>query len=227
MLLNLQQTHLHHYAFLLLGAVIVVLGLWALMRKRISAAQPLLAPWLLVIAMIMQVILRKANIDIDLSPFTLLVVGLIWWLILATHPQHPPSYLLYPLRPFALLALLFIILQICFHAWLPMDYHLLVCSTVNTCHWQGHFKFNIQTIYQTITLLIIFYFFLLMIIIMAKRKFHTLRSLAFFTLLFLLMQLLFSTWHISLGYQLSSAWLLMAVITLFYKLYGKNWGYRL
>ena len=215
---------IQRYIIFLLSAIIIILGLWALFRKRKSAAQPLLVPWLLVLAIAAQIFLDKWAALHELSPITtvfhisinMTIFALLWWLILSMSKNiHPPSYHLRRCRPLATIALLLFIFQFFLGAW----------ATVN------HATMILQTIYQYSALLMIIYLFPFTLLLIAKPSYYSLRATAWTILLLLIMATALGIYSIYttsplaiiIIYNAVTALLFIAIITLLYKLYGRGW----
>lgn len=224
-----RHTSIAEYASLTLSLIIIWLGIWALIRKRLSAAQPLLAPWLLVIATLLQFALNKTSLFLSFPAFILitqlilatLTVGVLWWILLATHRQtHPAYYHTQRLRPFVLFALFLFLLHIAFDLWVSANADPLIVIS-------HHGRF----IQHIINLSLITYVSLLTLIMMTKSGYHTLRLNSIFIVMLFVGYLAFEKfvpWHLSTPWHiwcehLFQYLLFIAMISLCYKLYGWRW----
>jgi heme a synthase len=141
------QTHkawkeqIHRYFASSLGALIVVLGGWAMARRRIPQ-QPVFLPLALIALVIFQGLLGMWTVTLLLKPLVVVLhllggmttLLLLWWLFLRTAvpegPSRPPS----GLGSWAVLTLAVVYTQIALGGWTSSNYAALACGDFPTCH---------------------------------------------------------------------------------------------
>ncbi len=132
----------HRYLAGTLGLIILALGFWALFRKRLRADQPLLVPWLLVALVMVQALLGMWTVTLKLLPLVVMghlmggmtIVALLWWLNLATKQNRTlTNYPLRALRPWAVIGLLIVMIQVFLGAWTSTNYAALACPHFPFC----------------------------------------------------------------------------------------------
>jgi len=148
----------HRYVAGTLGVFILGLAIFALVRRRRVASQPLLVPWLLLVIVVVQALLGKWTVTLKLLPVVVMshlmggmtVAALLCWLMLATKQQQASgSYRLNVLRPWVLIGLIIIVGQIFLGAWTSTNYAALACPDFPYCHgmlfphmdWRQAFNF--------------------------------------------------------------------------------------
>lgn len=136
----------HRYFAGTLGIIIFVLTLWALFRYAKHRDQPLFLPILLSLLVIFQAALGMWTVTWKLLPLVVMghllggmtVISLLWALALITGKlfpnQNPP---LISLRPWAIIGLIIVALQIFLGGWTSSNYASVACTTFPFC--QGSF----------------------------------------------------------------------------------------
>lgn len=134
---------IHRYFAGTLGLLILVLAIWALVRKRHINQQPLFMPLVLVTLVIFQALLGMWTVTLKLLPIVVMahlmggmtIAALLWCLALATKQNfHAPSQHLLVLRPWAIIALFIVVIQIFLGAWTSTNYAALACPNFPFCH---------------------------------------------------------------------------------------------
>ncbi len=132
----------HRYIAGGLGLLILLLALWGPLRKKYIQQQPLLVPWLLVGLVILQAALGMWTVTLKLLPLIvmahllggMIITALLWWLTLATNQSiQPPSQRLKVLKPWVLLGVLMVLIQITLGAWTSTNYAALACIDFPFC----------------------------------------------------------------------------------------------
>jgi len=148
----------HRYVAGTLGILILALAVWSLFRKRYHSQQSILIPWLLVAAVIFQVILGMWTVTMKVLPLVVMahlmggmaIASLLCWLMLSSRPQQMMLQRnVSPLRPWAILGLVIVITQIFLGAWTSTNYAALACPNFPFCQgslfpaldWKTAFNF--------------------------------------------------------------------------------------
>lgn len=247
---------LHRYLAGTLGLLIVFLGFFALYRKFISATQPLLIPWLLVALVLFQIFLGKWTVTQKLLPIivTLHLIGgvaiaaLLWWLILSLTHKPLRSFQTRALKPWSIMALLIVLLQLFLGAWTSSNYAALVCphfpfcqgSLLPTLQWKHAFnltapldfgaRVTVQMAHRYGALLTTLFLLPLGLSLIIKRKFIDLRTMGWIILLLLVLQITLGVLNIlwrlpmatALAHNAIATLLLLSVITLVYQLHARK-----
>lgn len=152
---------IHRYFAGTLGILIVILAGWALLRRRKHPAQPITIPLLLVALVIFQAALGAWTVTWKVLPLVvsmhllggIALVALLWYLSLTSRvlrepqdrslrepqdrslrkPQDKPAA---KFKPWAILALLVLIVQLFLGAWTSTNYAALACHDFPFCHGQ-------------------------------------------------------------------------------------------
>lgn len=130
---------IHRYAAVTLGIVIALLLVWAVARRR-DRAQPLIPVALLFAVVCLQGALGALTVTLLLKPLIvtahlfggLTTLSLLWWLSL-TPEQRTPATQELTLRPFALIALAILAVQIFLGGWTSTNYAAVACPDFPTC----------------------------------------------------------------------------------------------
>jgi heme a synthase len=129
----------HRYLATILGFVILVLA-WMAYRNRRDAQQPLKLPVFLVALVIFQGMLGMWTVTLLLKPLIvsahllggLATMALLWWMSLhttrTTRPQGER-----PLRKWAIIGLVVLMLQILLGGWVSTNYAAVACPDFPTC----------------------------------------------------------------------------------------------
>jgi cytochrome c oxidase assembly protein subunit 15 len=130
----------HRYFASTLGAIIVALLIWALVRRR-DRGQPLSPVVVLFGLVCLQGMLGMKTVTLKLQPLIvtahllggLTTLGLLWWLSL-TPRQRPLTAPETSLRGYAVVGLAVLALQIALGGWTSSNYAAVACPDLPTCH---------------------------------------------------------------------------------------------
>lgn len=134
---------IHRYVAGTLGLAVFALAVMAV-RRRQEPGQPLKLPLFLVLLIVAQSILGMWTVTWQLKPLvvTLHLLGgmatlsLLWWMSLRQgrllKPQ--PTVGLETLRPWALLVLALVVVQVALGGWVSTNYAALACTDFPRCH---------------------------------------------------------------------------------------------
>lgn len=134
----------HRYFAGSLGLIILILAIWALVRRRKYKTQAVILPLCLVGLAIFQAALGMWTVTWKLLPLVVMghllgglaILGLLWWLCLNnTRPQVEKGSLS-KLLFISLLGLIIIILQIFLGGWTSSNYAAIICPDFPYCHGQ-------------------------------------------------------------------------------------------
>ena len=157
----------HRYA----AAILVLLSFAAavlILHQRKLAQQPVLLATLLLMLLFWQGLLGKWTVTLRLHPLVVMshllggfaLLSVLWLLLLRLKPFHIPACTSQEekLRPWAILGLLFIILQISLGGWTSANYAAFVCTDFPMCQGQWwppmnfsagfHLSFNAEQNYE-------------------------------------------------------------------------------
>lgn len=133
----------HRYVAGTLAVLILVLAIWSVVRKRQYRQQPVMLPIFLVLLITFQALLGMWTVTWKVLPIVvsahllggLTIVALLWYLKLVTRPQ-PMVYKNQALgiRPWAILGLMILIVQLFLGAWTSTTYSALACHDFPYCH---------------------------------------------------------------------------------------------
>lgn len=134
---------IHRYVAGTLGILIVVLAIWGFVRRQKNPTQPLFLPLFLVLLVIFQAALGMWTVTWKVLPVVVsahllggfALVILLWYLYLKTRlktPLHPTKALGF--RPWAILGICILVLQISLGAWTSTTYSALACQDFPYCH---------------------------------------------------------------------------------------------
>ncbi len=158
---------IHRYA----AATLVLLSFAAvvlILHQRKLPHQPVLLATLLLMLLFWQGLLGKWTVTLHLHPLVVMshllgglaLLSVLWWLVLRLKPFHIPPCTSQEekLRPWAILGLLFIILQISLGGWTSANYAAFVCPDFPMCQEQWwppmnfsagfHLSFHAQQNYE-------------------------------------------------------------------------------
>lgn len=153
----------HRYIAGTLGTLIVILGFWALFRRFQHQHQPIVAPLLLIGLLAFQVVLGMWTVTLKVLPFVvtlhlmggMAIASVLGWLAFSTKPNPLPSSVIsakagiQKLRPWVVLGMIILIVQIFLGAWTSTNYAALACPDFPFCQgkWlptmDWHNAFNI------------------------------------------------------------------------------------
>lgn len=139
---------IHRYFAGSLGALILILAVWALIAKKKHAMQPLAVPLCLLGLVIFQAALGMWTVTWKLLPLVvmghllggMLILGGLWWLYLSSIACKIPVYTALPtlnkLFLAALVGLVIVALQIFLGGWTSSNYAAIICPDFPTCNGQ-------------------------------------------------------------------------------------------
>jgi heme a synthase len=130
----------HRYFASTLGVIIVLLAVWALVRRR-DRGQPVIPVVLLLVLVCIQGALGMKTVTLLLQPLIvtshllggLTTLALLWWLSL-TPRQRPLTVPERSLRKYAIAGLAALALQIALGGWTSSNYAAVACPDLPTCH---------------------------------------------------------------------------------------------
>jgi len=129
----------HRYFATSVGAIIAVLLVWALLRRR-DRGQPVLPVALAFVIVCVQGALGATTVTLKLQPLIvtahllggLSTLALLWWLSLRPE-RRPLTAAELRLRTFALFGLVILVLQIALGGWTSSNYAAVACPDLPTC----------------------------------------------------------------------------------------------
>src|ERR1700683_4808137 len=129
----------HRYFATSVGAIIVVLLVWALLRRR-DRDQPVLPAALAFVLVCIQGALGATTVTLKLQPLIvtahllggLSTLALLWWLSLRPE-RRPLTAAELRLKTFALFGLAILVLQIALGGWPSSNYAAVACPDLPTC----------------------------------------------------------------------------------------------
>ena len=129
----------HRYFATSVGAIIVVLLVWALLRRR-DRDQPVLPAALAFVLVCIQGALGATTVTLKLQPLIvtahllggLSTLALLWWLSLRPE-RRPLTAAELRLKTFALFGLAILVLQIALGGWTSSNYAAVACPDLPTC----------------------------------------------------------------------------------------------
>lgn len=132
----------HRYFAGTLGVLIAILLLWGGVRKFRYPKQPLLIPTLLVLLVVFQALLGMWTVTLKVQPLIvsahllggMALAALLWYLTLATRPYQPSTAPALRFKPWAILGLVVVIIQLFLGAWTSTNYAALACTSFPLCH---------------------------------------------------------------------------------------------
>jgi cytochrome c oxidase assembly protein subunit 15 len=133
----------HRYFAGTLAVLILGLVTWSLARRWQNPNQPLLVPLLLVALIIFQAALGMWTVTLELLPLVVMghllggmtIAALLWWLTLRSAASQPPTKTLNLtyFRPWAVLGLIILAIQIFLGGWTTSNYSSLACAHFPFC----------------------------------------------------------------------------------------------
>jgi cytochrome c oxidase assembly protein subunit 15 len=129
----------HRYFATSVGAIIAVLLVWALLRRR-DHGQPVLPVALAFVIVCIQGALGATTVTLKLQPLIvtahllggLSTLALLWWLSLRPE-RRPLTAAELGLRTFAVFGLVILVLQIALGGWTSSNYAAVACPDLPTC----------------------------------------------------------------------------------------------
>lgn len=232
---------IHRYVAGTLGLCIVVLAIWGMIRRRTDPHQPVILPILLLLLLLFQAALGMWTVTWKVLPIVvsahslvgLTIIALLWYLRLATRIQpNPPRIQAFNLRPWAIVGLVILALQLFLGAWTSTTYSALACHDFPHCHgtlfppleirqafalfqpiginYKGGvletpIRITIQMMHRYGALITAVYLGVLSLWIVFTNKTEGLRGVAGVLLLFLVIQILLGIGNVLLGLPLWTA----------------------
>ncbi|MBA2653688.1 MAG: COX15/CtaA family protein [Gammaproteobacteria bacterium] len=142
----------HRYFAGSLGLLIMVLAGWSFLARKKDSQHPRIVPQLLIACVIFQALLGMWTVTWQLLPLVVMghllggmtIVALLWWLTLDTGRlvTHPPANSLNYLKPWVILGVVIVFLQIFLGGWTSANYASIVCPDFPYCQGQLFPKFN-------------------------------------------------------------------------------------
>jgi len=133
---------IHRYFAGALGILILVLAVWAVVRKRTIHTQPVILPILLVLLVAFQVVLGMWTVTWKVLPIVVsahllggfAILALLWYLFLKTNTKTLQPIQAFYLKPWVVMGLCILIVQIFLGAWTSTTYSALACQDFPYCH---------------------------------------------------------------------------------------------
>lgn len=137
---------IHRYLAGALGLFIIALAVIA-WRQRLEPQQPVLLPLTLVGLVVFQALLGMWTVTLLLKPVIVMAhllgglttLALLWWLAMRHGkylPTAPVTAQIKALRPWVLIGLLLVIMQVTLGGWTSANYAALACPDFPTCQTQ-------------------------------------------------------------------------------------------
>lgn len=131
---------IHRYFAGTLGLLVLALAVIA-WRRRDEAGQPVVLPLLLLVLIVFQALLGMWTVTLLLKPVIVMAhllgglatLALLWWLSLRQSWTPRTGGDAHWLRPWALLALVVVVLQVALGGWTSANYAALACPDFPTC----------------------------------------------------------------------------------------------
>lgn len=153
---------LHRYLVPLLGICVLILAVWSLKWRKKSqgyqrhSLRSLVAGyWALAVLLILQALLGMWTVTLKLHPLVVMshlvggltVLGLLWWLTLRQGKFFVPkkvNLLSLKMKPWAVVGLVILIIQIVLGGWTSANYASLACLDFPTCQGDWLPPFNLK-----------------------------------------------------------------------------------
>lgn len=133
----------HRYFAGTLGILIAILAIWAVLRKRYYMQQPVAPAIFLVLLVIFQALLGMWTVTWKVLPVIvsahllggMAIVALLGYLTVASRPRTTAvTHKAASFRPWAILGLIILIVQLFLGAWTSTTYSALACHDFPFCH---------------------------------------------------------------------------------------------
>jgi cytochrome c oxidase assembly protein subunit 15 len=134
---------IHRYFAGTLGLLVFVIGIWSIARRRVLNL-PTFLPWLLMGMIIFQAALGMWTVTLKLMPLVVMghllggftLLSLLWLTVFRASKwcQQTTTALTVQFRPWVLVGLLILIIQIALGGWTSANYAALVCPGLPMCH---------------------------------------------------------------------------------------------
>jgi len=147
----------HRYFAGTLGILILVLAIWAVIRKRHNPHQPIFTPIFLVLLVLFQAVLGMWTVTWKVLPLIvsshllggMAITALLWYLTLASRaPVITLKKEAIDFRPWAIVGLLIVICQIFLGAWTSTNYAAIVCEGFPMCQGSLFPHMNFHTAFD-------------------------------------------------------------------------------
>lgn len=138
---------IHRYFASSLGLLIFILAIWAIIRAPRFPRQPIIIPVLLCVLVIFQALLGMWTVTMLLLPLVVMshllvgitIAGLLWTLALATDARINKPHRIAPslaasIKPWAIVGLIIVFLQIFLGGWTSTNYAALACPGFPDCN---------------------------------------------------------------------------------------------
>lgn len=133
---------IHRYFAGTLGVLIVILALWGTVRRFNNPKQPIVVPLLLIGLVVFQAVLGMWTVTWKVLPLIvsahllggIFIAGLLWYVALATRPNQLSALPSPNFKPWVLVGLGLVILQLFLGAWTSTNYAALACTDFPNCH---------------------------------------------------------------------------------------------
>lgn len=152
---------IHRYAAGTLLLLIVILTIQAILRRHV-VGQPLFVPVLLLVLGVFQALLGMWTVTLKLYPPVVMghllggmtILALLWWLFLKLRTQTFNAVSVAKLKPWAIIGLIIVALQIALGGWTSSNYAALICPNFPYCNMQMFYpQYNFHeafTIFSTV-----------------------------------------------------------------------------
>lgn len=132
----------HRYFAGSLGVLIAILALWGICRRFRYANQPVVLPIILVALVLFQAVLGMWTVTWKVLPLIvsahllggIIITALLWYVTLSSRPNTTPRAFGNPYKPWTILALAVVLLQLFLGAWTSTNYAALACTDFPFCH---------------------------------------------------------------------------------------------
>lgn len=231
----------HRYCAGTLGILILFLVVWGILRKRYYRQQPIVLPIFLLLLVVFQAMLGMWTVTWKVLPIVVsahllggfAIVVLLWHLTLLTRPRIIQYNIkAFYLKPWVVLGLCILIVQIFLGAWTSTTYSALACHDFPYCHgslfpdlnlrqafhlfqpiginYEGGVletpvRMTIQMMHRYGAFVTAIYLGVLSLWIIFAHKTQGLRGIAGILLLFLVIQILLGIANVMLSLPLSTA----------------------
>lgn len=215
---------IHRYLAGTLALLILILSVWSFFRRNVDGQRQVIVPILLIGVIIFQAILGMWTVTLKLLPLVvtahllggMATAALLCWLMMATNPsakKFSPKF--YMMRPWLIVGLLILIVQLFVGAWTSTNYAALACPDFPYCQgsllthlqWKTAFNFlspigpnyeggllamdarmTIHIVHRYWALITFMYLLPLSLALIIAKEFSRLRSFGYWMLLLLLLQ---------------------------------------
>lgn len=131
----------HRYFAGTLGTLIVILAFWSLFSRK-NIKKPIIIPIVLVGLVVFQAALGMWTVTWKVLPLIvsahllggIAIAALLWYLTLSVNPSQIQKLSAAKIKPWAILGLMIVILQLFLGAWTSTNYAALACTDFPFCH---------------------------------------------------------------------------------------------